>query len=614
VFRYVAFAWNTSNHTAAGRVASLSQRLLLSKAGWSNVFNHNGLSVFCVGAGVADCCLLRNQSGVIAGRLFRRKDDGTDETHPKVTSLSDEESAKIIRTGGGRLVDSYWGSYVAFLRNPISSEARVLRAPMGLLPCFRASCGDVELFFSRMEDCLALGLAFSLNWEYIAVHVALRAVSSRATALNDVTELKAGECAVLKHGCTSIQLLWDPAKIATSTTIDEPHAAALSMCNSAVACTRSWASNHERILLELSGGLDSSIVAGCLYDAPTRPEITAINCYYTNGSNGDERYYARLSAQHAMFELMEIPRPEDLRLEDALRASRTAVMYSFFMRLSHAQMMEVPIRSKAATAIFSGNGGDELFYRAPVLPAAVDFVRSRGLHPALLGVALSIARLQRVSLWRVLGHIASDLRTRHRKSPADDLASAIISASENGVVNADAIRSLAQLDLLVHPWASSISHLPPGKLVQILGISSRSCDHPFAHADTPEFVDPIMSQPLAEVCLRIPSYVHLHGGWDRAIARLAFANRVPRRILERTTKGGVEELGKEVLMRNLPFARDILLNGALVGERILKREKLEEALSVRPSKSTVEIGDIMLWISAEIWFKLWERPQIQAVA
>jgi asparagine synthase (glutamine-hydrolysing) len=115
------------------------------------------------------------------------------------------------------------------------------------------------------------------------------------------------------------------------------------------------------------------------------------------------------------------------------------------------------------------------------------------------------------------------------------------------------------------------------------------------------------SQPLVEVCLRIPTFLHLSDGRDRNIARQAFHREVPGSILQRITKGGVEEHGKQLITRSMRFIREFLLDGVLVRERFLNADLLDDALSARPSRSQVVMGDIMSYLGFEVWLKAWSH-------
>ena len=147
--------------------------------------------------------------------------------------------------------------------------------------------------------------AFTVNWNYITGLVAHAGLQARDTALNEVSEVQAGErlrlfFAACSNGrCSGIR--------STS-----PETAPLESADEAVAllrtttegCVHTWASCYSGILHNLSGGLDSSIVLSCLKSAPSRPRVTCLN-YFTTGPNEDERHYARLMAERSDIELVE---------------------------------------------------------------------------------------------------------------------------------------------------------------------------------------------------------------------------------------------------------------------------------------------------------------------
>jgi asparagine synthase (glutamine-hydrolysing) len=129
--------------------------------------------------------------------------------------------------------------------------------------------------------------------------------------------------------------------------------------------------------------------------------------------------------------------------------------------------------------------------------------------------------------------------------------------------------------------------------------------NPLGKLTDPELVAPLYSQPLIELALRIPTYILTVGGWERAIARRAFQHDMPREIVFRRTKGGVEEHLRAIMVRNIGLVRDLLLDGHLVREGILDRGKLAAALSGKPTR--VAAGNVELYecFSAEAWARRW---------
>ena len=105
--------------------------------------------------------------------------------------------------------------------------------------------------------------------------------------------------------------------------------------------------------------------------------------------------------------------------------------------------------------------------------------------------------------------------------------------------------------------------------------------------------------------MRIPTWLHTRNGWDRAIARRAFERDLPRRIATRQTKGGMEEHAKSILVRNVAFARELLLDGHLVREQLVARDQLTEALASGPTQLRSGNPELFSCLSAEAWVRKW---------
>ena len=89
------------------------------------------------------------------------------------------------------------------------------------------------------------------------------------------------------------------------------------------------------------------------------------------------------------------------------------------------------------------------------------------------------------------------------------------------------------------------------------------------------------------------------------MARRAFERDLPRRIVTRQSKGGQEEHAKSILVRNMAFAREWLLDGHLVREQLVERDQLAEALA--PGPAQLRNGNVELYdcLSAEAWIRKW---------
>src|SRR5207248_1207100 len=93
---------------------------------------------------------------------------------------------------------------------------------------------------------------------------------------------------------------------------------------------------------------------------------------------------------------------------------------------------------------------------------------------------------------------------------------------------------------VLHPWAVDAEDVPLGKRTQIRFLGEVTNRHrPIPRVERAPQHHPLLSQPVMEVCLQIPTYLLVQGGRERSLAREAFADRLPPQILQRRDKGSI---------------------------------------------------------------------------
>lgn len=612
MFRYFALVWDHEESAQADAAHLIARQLSLNTCGWRAVVTCDDLQVFVIDerSGSSQALVLKDGLGVVVGTLFsRQQDDGTSYARAK-TELSPEECRRIVASGGRDLIDNYWGRYVAFLRDPQTRVRWILRDPIAQLPCFHTVLRGARVYCSVINDYACLGLSsLTINWDYVAAYSVAPFVHSRETGLAEVAELPGGECVRIDADTVTTHSYWNPFQFTGSKRIDDPHVATSAIRRTVTTCIHSWASCYEGILHHLSGGLDSSIVLACLASAPTRPQVHCVN-YHSAISGGDERIYARTMAAQVGCELFEVERQPVASLEGITRLARTASPLLIRNRNIEVDRSETELaRVCRATALFGGEGGDQVFYQNPVLAAAGDYVRDHGIRTRLLSIALNIAQLDSLSVWRVLRQAIRDGYFPSEWDPHQD------AYKGRPLVSRSVIDALRKNGRFLHPWFQTTRSIPRGKLWHAYMLSiPQQFYSPLAADDAPEPVEPLTSQPLVELCLRIPTYILTIDGWDRSVARRAFVGRVPAQILNRRSKGGIEEYVKQTLMQNIRFVREMLLDGVLVNKGILDRAKLEDALSNRPSNVGSYMADVMDHLTTEAWLRTWIEHRRRAAA
>jgi len=251
-----------------------------------------------------------------------------------------------------------------------------------------------------------------------------------------------------------------------------------------------------------------------------------------------------------------------------------------------------------ASGLFDGQGGDQMFFSDRPDLGAVDFAYNQGISPGLLRISYDAAYLERLSVWRILGQ---SLRYGVLKRPYNPVSDGIF--GKETILNSDVQNKVEGSTRFLHPWFLG-SHQPlmPGKRWHIFSLNSPLTIYsPESPPNDLHRVSVMMSQPIFEACLRIPTYLLTNRRRPRALLRDAFAASVPSQITRRHSKGGVEELSRDVLLNNTKLIRELLLDGVLVKRNYIDRHKLESVLSRDPTPTRAPIVTLWNFLSIEAW-------------
>jgi asparagine synthase (glutamine-hydrolysing) len=135
-----------------------------------------------------------------------------------------------------------------------------------------------------------------------------------------------------------------------------------------------------------------------------------------------------------------------------------------------------------------------------------------------------------------------------------------------------------------HPWWDAPPDALPGDRERVDGLAATQ-----VFRDTlPRGMErwfrlPLLSQPVMETCLSIPSWMWVRGGYNRAIARLAFSDALPAPVLHRMSKGNFSQYNGAVYHRNREAMRRFLLEGELQRHGLLDSDAVS-AYFDRPLK------------------------------
>jgi asparagine synthase (glutamine-hydrolysing) len=602
MYSYVAFVRNAQNPLANATTQRLIDQFRQVHREWILLDEGRGLSLLHSpppGRSAA-AIVLPGGSGAVLGTLF-----------PKNLALSprgwnpviDEHCAEeIVRTRGRHLMKEYWGGYVAFVANRDGTLHHVLRDCSGKFPCYIVARGDVTIITANIDDLSELSMdQFSINRQFLAGFIYNAELAQRECALNEVKELLAGECLELEVGQARQFALWDPRAIVHEDTVEDFEEAASRVRTVTQACVDFWASKYDRIVHQLSGGLDSSAILGCLKISPCRPHVTCVHLD-SSGAGEGEVAFAQLAADAADVELVVQPGySQDSRYDERIfrlpRAPKPSVAHLGTVIESDLRNV-VPSRTRAE-AIWDGQGGDHIFFQVHSAFAAVDYAFRHGIIGEFSRHVRDTVRLSRTSYWGVLQRSVRLGLFRCDWQPEDEYR------REAAFVNPEILPANI-IDYVWQPWLENTLDIPPGKRWQIGLLAGLIHRHrPIPGVEYADHHHPLFSQPLFELCLQIPVYTLLRGGIDRALERAAFRDCVPESIVRRENKGTIATAFMSKIRESLPFIRELLLEGVLVRERIIDRSSLEPYLAANRPMNHRVLWPFLSCLAAEVWARKW---------
>lgn len=621
MYRYVAFVWNPHGDVGAhGR-----ECLDLLNAGhkqWSIAHEGPGILAMHVARepGTAPSHRLHGHAGVILGQLFDRRCD--EYSAAREVRFDASQSRTLIDSGGQYLIDCYWGSYLAILYDEQANRHHVFRDPIGTLPCCRVQHAGAEIFFSHLEDCIRLApFSLQIDRRHLTKWLLFSGVRTDETGLENVTQLGRGERLTLSSTGAACTRIWDPIAIASQSNFQQPTEAARALRTTVQNTVNAWASRYRRITHKVSGGLDSAIVAGCLAQVPSSPQVSYLNIVvgsdpgqqtlYLPGidaksaakvraiaMHGDERYYARLVAQRWSVPLIERPRNAsmDLTRLDRVPLGVAPSMYFTVMEMDDADLELID--SHGTQAFFSGQAGDSALLVTLKPLAAIDHAYLHGMSRDLWGHIAASSALAKDSLWSVMGKAVKHGLFRRPYTGRWKLL------DRPTLLTQELFQSLRDEDLQSAFARSAMrSSLPPGKQDHIKGVASAFHNFVFYAGDRADHIDPLNSQPVWETVLQIPTYTMLMGGVSRGLARHAFSDLLPPEIRRRVSKGTGTLFYQQVVRRNRQFLIERLENGLLVADGYLDRRRLMACLTADEPSAIIPPSIVLAYLAGETWLQ-----------
>jgi asparagine synthase (glutamine-hydrolysing) len=119
-------------------------------------------------------------------------------------------------------------------------------------------------------------------------------------------------------------------------------------------------------------------------------------------------------------------------------------------------------------------------------------------------------------------------------------------------------------------------------------------------------VNPLLSQPIIEACLAIPTWHWISGGRNRSIARQAYGGILPQQLLNRRSKGGPNGFAYRLMNAHRQTLKDLLVGGLLSQNDIIDREAVAELFQGDMALSANNCFHLSFLVEAENWCRHWQ--------
>lgn len=508
----------------------------------------------------------------LIGWAFHRQSSGVCE------HLTAIEVDRLVSSEGAWAIKELWGNFLLFWADP---EGRILllRSPMTgpALFCLEGRDGRAIAF---TDLSLARSLGFRLDQpdpERIDAWMRFPLLRGPDAELRGVRELLPGEVIAL-GSVRPLATSWSPwAHTRRSPARIDPE----DLRNKVSRTVSAWSMRFERIQLELSGGIDSSILAACLAgrSRPWRALTMA-----TSDPDGDERPYARAVAERVGTPLAEWQRPpfgDPMAPFESLRARPGG--FGLLGPSDRAYLKGA--REFEADAIFTGTGGDNVFGYLTSAAPILDALRYAGPVEAWRAAG-DLARLANDNMWRALGYSAKRLLRPPPMWPVD---------------HSLLTRRYAR-DYPEHPWMADADRASPGQQVYAIKllIAQPFLDG-YDRALAMPMIAPLLSQPIIEFTLGVPSWQWGEGGQNRALARRAFRQDLPEMVIERLGKGRILSVFLPAFEAHRRRLRSYLLDGWLAGAGLLDLEAVGALFADNVRPDPVMVTRILSFADIERW-------------
>lgn len=542
----------------------------------------------------SECQILKCEGKILIGTAFSNKDN------KKINkSVFYEMSHKREEA----FIKKYWGDYIFIEKN--EDTLHILRSLTGKVSLYYIKTDSGNIVFSSEISILRQILSNEIffNYEYLSSVFLQSTVPTINTLFIGINELSFGCELKINQHLFETNLAWNPLDYCQP--FQDEDYFIKKITNTLLSTLETLADPLENILLEFSGGLDSSALLLCLkHILRDNQKLTAINIFDSSVESSNERIHAKKIAKEAGIDLIEVDFSNSLPFSFSERLNYQPNKPSLgFKLLKLDQKMAHIAQNYKGARFISGHGGDHIFMCPPPIESLVDLVIDKNFNLKQKLTELSLH--YREPFYPLLKIAFKNYFLYLCGFPYKSL---IFNSYTTPPWIKDEVHTLSKM-IRMHPFYEiKNKRVPPGKFSQINAIyngltSIKKC---VINENNP-ILYPLFTQPMLELALSAPSYKLYSKEFDRYHLRKAIHNLFNTESVWRTDKGsilGVIQLG---FRKNIKKITELCLEGNFAREGLIEKdllwENIKKAASGHSNQNVLFLDQL---VNLEMFLTYWE--------
>lgn len=506
-------------------------------------------------------------------------------------------------------LEQFWGRYILIKKDEKNRQIQILKDPIGQIPLFFHTVENICTIFST-DIKLLFDISNSQkqwNWHYLSNYLINGGLTSKSSPFLNIHELPSGcKLELSNNKKVLVDLVWNPLNYCKNknSELDILH----NINNVLYTVLKSWTGNFNEIILEFSGGLDSSAILFTLKDilSRTNKNLKPLNIYdsITNASN--ELHYANQICLELNIKLNTLSSDNILPFNSTIPIDYIPNKpHPFFTYLKMEKaILELADKSKLTTYI-SGQGGDEVFMCPPAIDSISDLILD-GSFSELMNKTKILSGYYRIPATSIAMRNFKSLGNYFMKLPP---------CKYQNIDNPEKTPWLKKITFdiaknpLKHPFYEKIlkHRISPGKYVQIDSIfqALNLINQDVISWENARFY-PLITQPIIELALSIPSYKLYNNDYDRYLLRKAISDHYKTNLVWRKDKGETSGTFQRALKENINYVIDLCCEGQMAQKGLIDKDLLYKNLKIMSNSLMHFQWQITYLTSLEEYMKYWE--------